>query len=105
MKKQLFVYGSLILGNSPVQLTITDSVYLTGYKLVKKDKPEGNYTYLLLKYTGKKSDIVSGYLAAVTNKEIERIDQYEGGAYQRVSVTIYKRDTTEVRGFAYTLKK
>jgi gamma-glutamylcyclotransferase (GGCT)/AIG2-like uncharacterized protein YtfP len=101
MKKNLFTYGSLILEKSPVRVIPIESVFVRGCKLVTKNKENSRYVFLLLEPTGTLEDIVSGYLAEVTDEELEKIDRYEGVQYQRRELIAYKRDGTHLKAFAY----
>lgn len=105
MKQYLFTYGSLILQKSKIRVTPIESAFILEYKLFLKSKPNASYLFLLVKKTGKGSDIVSGYLAEVTDEELKRIDAYEGPNYIRTRVTAFYRDNTAVEAFVYVAKK
>lgn len=105
MKKNLFVYGSLILEKSPIKLVPVESVFVLEYKLTLKQKENSNYFFIQLTPTGKVSDIVSGYLTEVEPELFEKLDKYEGSAYKRKEIVVFKRDNTPIKAFAYVAKK
>lgn len=99
--KKIFVYGSLILGKSPIKLIPIESVFIIEHKLRLRIKENSTYLLLQMNYTGKSTDIVSGYLAEISEEELIRLDKYEGKNYERKELTIFKRDHTPIKAFAY----
>lgn len=104
MKTYLFTYGSLILDKCPVRVKPIESVFALEYRLKIKTKENSNYLFLQLENTGSATDIVSGYLAEVTDEELIDIDKYEGPSYQRKEIVVYKRDNTPVKAYVYLAK-
>jgi gamma-glutamylcyclotransferase (GGCT)/AIG2-like uncharacterized protein YtfP len=92
------------LEKSPIRVIPIESAFVIEHKLFLKSKSNASYMFLLAKKTGKASDIVSGYLAEVTDEDLKKIDNYEGVNYIRRHVIAYKRDNTPVRAFIYIAK-
>jgi hypothetical protein len=95
----LFSYGTLQLESVQLAtfgrlLTGTPDV-LPGFEaaLIEIDDEEtvalsGKSQHLIVKFTGRAEDIVSGTVFALTPEEIESADQYEVAAYKRVAAVL-----------------
>lgn len=97
--EKLFTYGTLRNPATQVQLLgrqlgegKPDS--LRGYRLAKLRGIHFVYS-ILQPHPG---SIVDGTLFEVTSEELQKLDDYEGDAYQRVSVTL----VSNTRAWAYT---
>lgn len=97
--EKLFTYGTLRIPATQMQLLgrhlgdgKPDS--LRGYRLAKLRGI--HFVYSILQ--PHRGSMVEGELFEVTSDELKKLDDYEGEAYQRVSVTLMSK----TRAWAYT---
>ena len=96
---KLFTYGTLRSPATQMQLLGRElgegkPDTLRGYRLARLRGIHFVYS-ILQPHPG---SIVEGELFEVTSDELEKLDDYEGDAYQRVSVTL----VSKTRAWAYT---
>ena len=92
---QLFSYGTL--QHIDIQQTLlkrklegTPEI-LTGYTLGKISLPENHpqaQTYFIAIYTGNNHDTIEGICYTLKPSELKLIDDYEGPAYERITVIL-----------------
>ena len=97
--EKLFTYGTLRIPATQMQLlgrTLGEGKpdSLRGYRLAKLRGIHFVYS-ILQPHPG---SIVDGELFEVSGDELQALDEYEGEAYQRVSVTL----VSKTRAWAYT---
>ncbi len=97
--EKLFTYGTLRNPATQIQLLGRDlgegkPDSLRGYRLAKLRGIHFVYS-ILQPHPG---SMVDGALFEVTSDELQALDEYEGDAYQRVSVTL----VSKTRAWAYT---
>lgn len=97
--EKLFAYGTLRSPATQTQLlgrNLGDGQpdALLGYRLARLRGIHSVFS-ILQPHPG---SLVDGQLFEVTSEELQKLDEYEGDAYQRVSVTL----VSKTRAWAYT---
>lgn len=87
-KEKLFIYGTLADPKIQKQvwgrITKTTPDILQGYK-ISEIEIEGEIYPLIIP---SKFSEVNGWIIEITNKELEKIDEYESNSYKREKVTL-----------------